>query len=133
MVTRPFHSPRHQGGLQIDLVVALGLCLLAVLPLAYGYLHHQRTVRFTTVRMVAAELADGELEVLAAGEHRAVSPGSQPWTVHGPAAASLPQGRWSLTRQSTPEGSITLALEWRPESSRGPEPVRRSIQFKPSR
>lgn len=130
MVTSSACSQRHHGGLQIDLVVALGLCLLAVLPLGYGYLHHQRTVRFATLRMIAAEVADGELEVLAAGEHRSTTPGSQPWPVQGPAAASLPQGHWSLDRQSSPGGFITLALEWRPESSHGPEPVRRSIQFK---
>ncbi len=57
-------------------------------------------------------LVDGELEVLAAGEWRALSDGKHDFKIKAPAFESLPAGKMQVTR--TPD---MVRLEWIPEGT----------------
>jgi hypothetical protein len=126
MNARPRRTPNH-GNIQMDLIAAIAVLAIAILPLGFGILHHRTLVRDATTRAVVLELLDGEMEVLAAGEHRSFQEGTHPYALTGAAALNLPQGSCLLTRAPQPLGGIELHLEWKPTVARAMQPVRRSI------
>jgi hypothetical protein len=91
----------------IELVAAITMLALVLLPLAYMAGTGPKLFRANYERSVALEIVDGEMEILAAGEWRAFPEGSQPYPVHAKAAASLPPGNFQLTRAGN-----HLRLEW---------------------
>lgn len=112
MVTRT-HSTgraRERGALQADLLVAMAILAVAMLPLSAGFFAEQKVLRSHYWRAVAMEIVDGEMEVLVAGEWRARPEGSHPYPVKAGAARNLPPGRFMLTRTGK-----TLRLKWVPE------------------
>ncbi len=122
MVIRPtIHSKRRSGALMTELFVAMALLTGALLPLAYSITSEKRLARDSYHRAVAMEIVDGEMEILAAGEWRAFSPGSHEYSVHAAAAANLPPGRFLLTITTN-----KVRLEWRPLAKKigGPVVVR---------
>ena len=100
-------SRRIRGSLMVELLVAMALMTGALLPLAYSLASERRLARATYQRAVAMEIVDGEIEVLAAGEWRVFSPGTQPYSGHAVAATNLPPGKFLIT-----VGSDKLRLEW---------------------
>jgi len=109
MVTRNLNHPRERGVLMTEMVVAMAIIIIAVLPLAYSIGYEQRLLRIEYNKAIAMEIVDGEMEVLAAGEWRAFREGTQPYPVHADAAKNLLPGGFALT--------ITgkhLRLEWQP-------------------
>jgi hypothetical protein len=128
MNARPRRSPIH-GNVQMDLIAAIAVLTIAILPLGFGILHHRTLVRDATTRAVALELLDSEMEVLAAGEHRSFQEGTHPYPLTGAAALNLPPGSCLLTRVVKPQGGIELHLEWKPTVARAMQPVRRSVQL----
>jgi hypothetical protein len=98
----------------IELVVAIAILAIVFLPMAYGAGSTAKRFRANYDRAVAMEIVDGEMEILAAGEWRAFPEGSQPYAVHAKAAASLPPGRFQLTRAGN-----HLRLEWSSTEKRG--------------
>src|SRR6266436_470087 len=58
--------------LMTEMLVALAILLGALLPLAYSLVSEKRLARAVYQRAVAMELVDGEMEILAAGEWRAM-------------------------------------------------------------
>jgi hypothetical protein len=91
----------------VELVVAIAILAIALLPLAYAAGSSAKRFRANYDRAVAMEIVDGEMEILAAGEWRAFPEGPQPYPVHARAAANLPAGKFLFTRSGN-----HLRLEW---------------------
>lgn len=128
MVIRPLHSARRQaarGSLSVELTVALGVLVLALLPLSVSFVPGQHALQSRYFRAVALEIVDGEMEVLAAGEWRAFAPGRQPYPVRAEAAKNLPPGAFTLTLTNG-----RVRLEWRPEARGTGGPVVREVVLK---
>lgn len=128
MVIRPTHSAarrRARGSLSVELTVALGVLVLAVLPLSVAFVHDQAALRSRYFRAVALEIVDGEMEVLAAGEWRAFPPGRQPYPVRAEAAKNLPSGAFLLTLTNG-----RARLEWVPEARGAGGTVAREVVLK---
>ncbi len=104
---------RSGGFLNLEAVIALGILVAVVLPLAFGFAMERRTLRAHYRDAVALEILDGEMEILAAGEWKGTAPGRQDFTPHGNALTNLPPGRFVLTR-----GTKTIRLEWLPARGR---------------
>jgi hypothetical protein len=101
---------RESGTLMVELVVAIAIMALAMMPLAYSFAQEHRLQRSSYQRAVAMELLDGEMEVLLAGEWRAFKEGTQPYSFRADSAKNLPPGSAQLTIQGN-----HVRLEWRPE------------------
>ncbi len=84
--------------LLLDLVVGMGLLVLAIFPLAYTVNSESRLFRATYQRAIAMEIVDGEMEILTAGEWLSCPEGTHPYAVTARAAANLPAGQFELTR-----------------------------------
>ena len=126
MVARAATQPvRQKGGLMIELLVAMSLLAAALLPLAYSIVSEQRLARASYQRAIALEIVDGEMEVLAAGEWRAFTPGTCNYVPHAAAATNLPPGQLLFTLQPG-----EMRLEWRPAVARHGGPVVREVNLK---
>jgi hypothetical protein len=99
-----------QGTALIEIVVALCILSLVMIPISFSFIGEQRELGVYYHRAIAIEAVDGEMEILRAGEWRAFSEGAQDYAVRNPAATNLPPGRFILTRQGR-----HLRLQWRPE------------------
>lgn len=114
---------RQRGVMQADLLVAMAIIAVAMLPLSIGYLTEQRALRGHYQRAVAMELVDGEMEILVAGEWRAAREGTHPYPIKADAAKNLPPGKFTLTRSGK-----TLRLEWTPDQGgHGGKVVREAV------
>ena len=123
MVTQIDHSLlRRRGSLLIELLVAMAILSGVVIPLAYSIAAERRYARAVYQRAIAMELADGEMEVLAAGGWRAFTNAVMNYPIHAGAATNLPSGRFTLT--VTPE---KLRLEWQPNVKQHGGPVVREV------
>jgi hypothetical protein len=111
--------------LMVDLIVAMAIFTLAIMPLAFSCVRETRLLRAEYFRGVAMEIVDGEMEILAAGEWRDLQDGSQPYAVHAGSAASLPPGRFQLMKAGN-----HLRLEWASNKRQGIGTVVREVTFK---
>jgi len=118
-------SRRERGFMMVDLFVGMAILAVAILPLAFSYVKETRMLRAEYFHGVAMEIVDGEMEVLAAGEWRNFPDGSQPFTVHARAAATLPPGHFQLTKSGQ-----HLRLEWASDQHQGIKPVVREVTVK---
>jgi hypothetical protein len=100
---------RRQGGLMVELLVAIALLTGALLPLAYSIASEKRLARANYHRAIAMEIVDGEMEILAAGEWRTLKPGIHEYAITASATTNLPPGRFLSELQN---GKVRL--EWRP-------------------
>ncbi|MDB6025070.1 MAG: hypothetical protein JWM68_1293 [Verrucomicrobiales bacterium] len=75
--------------LTVDLVVAMGILVLAVIPLAFSFLNEQKLCRAYYFRSVTMEIVDGEMEKLMAGDWRNYKEGEQPYRVKAEAVKNL--------------------------------------------
>lgn len=114
-----------RGMLMTDLVVAMMIFLIAVLPLGFSFWHEQRLVRANYYRAVAMEIVDGEMEILASGEWRALPAGRSLYPVNSPAATNLPAGEFVFSRNNA-----LLRLEWTPQKHLGIGRVTREFSLK---
>jgi hypothetical protein len=111
MVTKAtFHNARRRGVLTIEMVVAMTILILILLPIGYSLASEHRYARALYQRAIAMEIVDGETEVLAAGAWRNCPQGVSEYAVRAAAAANLPPGKFWLTLAP---GKVRL--EWRPE------------------
>ncbi len=114
---------RQAGFAATELLVAIAILLVAVLPLAYSFTSDARLLRASYERAVAMQLVDGELEILAAGGWRAFTPGTHDFTLHGAAVSNLPPGRCQLTLTTN-----LIRLEWKSAKNRGVGAVVREVR-----
>lgn len=119
---RPHPRRRTRGSLSIELTVAIGILVTAILPLSVSFAREQAMMLGLYHRAVAIEVIDGEMEILAAGEWRAFPPGSQPYAVKADAARNLPPGTFTLTLTHN-----HARLEWMPASRGNGGPVVREV------
>lgn len=110
MVTQINPQHRRRGMLTTDMIVAMGLLLVGLIPLSHSFFGEQKLCRVYYFRALASQIVDGEMEVLAAGEWRHALEGTHPYEVRSAAATNLPPGRFTLQRQGA-----QLRLEWAPE------------------
>lgn len=111
MVVQAPASGRHRAGwLEIDLAVAVGILIIALMPLAYSFSREASLFKASYYRAVAMEIVDGEMEILAGGEWRAFEHGTHQYQVSADAARNLPDGEFILTVDAD-----RLRLEWIPE------------------
>ena len=101
------------GFLNLELVVAIAILAVVLLPLGGVWYHETKLLRAYYRDAVAMEVLDGEMEVLAAGEWRSFPEGSHELKPTANAAKNLPPGHFTLTREARRVG-----LEWRPERGR---------------
>lgn len=118
-------SPRERGALSTELVVAMAILGLALIPLSFGYLQEAQLCRIYYHEAVAMEIVDGEMEILAAGEWRTFNEGQHDYRVRAEAAQNLPAGRWLLNRTDK-----LVRLEWRPEKPGNGRPITREWRIR---
>jgi len=110
-----FHRLRRaRGFLEVDLLVGLAILTIAVVPLGYAFARERQVLKMEYCRSVANEIVDGEMEILAAGAGKSFPDGSQNYSVHALAAASLPPGHFQLTKAGN-----HLRLEWNSDAKHG--------------
>jgi hypothetical protein len=97
----------------MELVVAISILGLVMLPLAYGFVHEAKALRTFYRDAVAVEILDGEMEVLAAGEWQSAAEGRHQYKPTAAAMTNLPAGQFVLTREAK-----SLRLEWLPQRGR---------------
>jgi hypothetical protein len=103
------HNRRDAGWVVAELMFAVTVIIVALIPLAFSFRAEQRLVRANYNQVVAMEIVDGEMEFLHAGAWRNYLDGEQPYKVSARAATNLPPGGFFLTRSPS-----ALRLEWRP-------------------
>ena len=109
----------------VDAVVAMAILSLAVVPLGFSFARERQVLKTEYLRSVADEIVDGEMEILAAGDWKNFPDGSQNYSVHAGAAASLPPGHFQLTKTGN-----HLRLEWKSDKHQGIGPVVREVTVK---
>ncbi len=120
MKTR-FHSlpgrnrTARRGFLQIDLIAALAILGIAMMPLAFAFVRERQVLKIDYCHSVADEIVDGEMEILADGAGRDFPDGSQVYTVHAHAASVLPPGHFQLTKN----GNHLRLMAWLPDEKHG--------------
>ncbi len=122
VIPAPKKILRQRGALMAELLVAIALLALAVLPIGYSITSERLVARAAYERAVAMEIVDGEMEVLRAGEWRAQSSGAHDYPIHALAATNLPPGKFLLTLDSS-----KLRLEWLPAKKHHGGPVVREV------
>ena len=109
----------------VDLLVGMAILTLALMPLAFVFVHDRQLLRAEYFRAVADEIVDGEMEILVAGAWRDLPDGTQDYAVQASAASHLPPGHFQLTKTGN-----HLRLEWKSEKRRGIGTVAREITVK---
>jgi hypothetical protein len=125
MVIQTHHFAKQRGIVMAEMVMAMAILVIAMLPLAFSVNSDARLFRATYQRAVAMEIVDGEMEILAAGAWRNFPEGAHPYTIHANAAANLPPGQFQLTRTGQ-----HLRLEWSSTKKQGIGPVVREVTVK---
>jgi hypothetical protein len=111
MVTRLQHKGNQQGVMLLELLVAMSILGLFLIPLSYSFANDQKLCRAYYHRAVAMEIVDGEMEILKAGEWREFKDGRQIYPVRADAATNLPAGSFTLTVKDR-----RFRLEWVPQA-----------------
>ena len=121
MVTRPLIGlrlhPRQRGALQVDLAIAMGILVLALIPIVSTIREERQLCRGLYYRAVAMSIVDGEAEILKAGAWQSYPIGTHTYEVTAKSATNLPKGTFSLKRTKD-----HIRLSWQPSrrSSGGP-------------
>jgi hypothetical protein len=119
------NSQGERGSLMIELIVALGILMAAMIPLGYSFAQERRLCRTYYWHAVAMEIVDGEMEILAAGDWHSFGEGERPYTVTAEAAKNLPPGQFVLSVRGQ-----QLRLQWQPTNARDGGPVVREVVAK---
>ena len=119
-----FGKKTRRGMLTTDLVVAMGILAIALIPLSGSFVNDQKLIRAYYFRAVAMEIVDGEIESLAAGEWKSFPEGASVLTPRGLAAKNLPAGTFLFTRNDR-----LLRLEWQPKKADGGGRVSRDVKL----
>ena len=107
-------NPRNRGRLQsgalmTDLIVGLGILVIALMPLAYSLAQEHKVIRASYYKAAAMEIIDGEMEILMAGEWREFKEGPQSYPLSRETAKNLPPGKAVVTITGK-----RIRLEWQP-------------------
>jgi hypothetical protein len=125
MVIETRHLARQRGAIITEIVMAMAILFIAVIPLGNALSSDAKLFRATYQHAVAMEIVDGEMEILAAGEWRDIPEGSRPYAVHANAATNLPPGQFLLARAGN-----HLRLEWTSAQKAGVGTIIREVTVK---
>jgi hypothetical protein len=116
---------RQRGALTTELVIAMAILVTGMLPLAFTIVHDQKAARRAYQQAVAMQIIDGEMELLRAGQWRAVPAGTNSYPITAAAARNLPPGEFRVVRTES-----LIRLEWKPQAGKGIRTVRREATLK---
>lgn len=125
MVIRSRRPAKQGGFMMAEMVMAMSILVIAMLPLAFSSKSDARLFKATYQRAVAMEIVDGEMEILTAGAWHDFPEGTHPYSVHARSAANLPAGQFQLTRKGQ-----YLRLEWSSTKKQGIGPIVREATVK---
>ena len=125
VITKSSSKSKQRGTLMAEMIVAMGVLVIAMLPLAFSANSDARQLRTTYQKAIAREILDGEIELLAAGEWQKVPEGTHDYVVHANAATNLPPGDFRSSRTAN-----VLRLEWRPTKNMGIGTLAREVKLK---
>jgi len=125
VIKKSSSKSKQRGTLMAEMIVAMGVLVIAMLPLAFAATSDARQLRATYQKAIAREILDGEIEFLAAGEWQHVPEGVHDYVIHANAATNLPPGNFRISRTSN-----ILRLEWRPEKKLGFGTLAREVKLK---
>lgn len=117
---------RQTAALMVEMMVAIALLVVAILPLGYSIIFEKHLARVYYDRAVAMEIVDGEMEVLMDGGWKAFGPGTHPYTVDARSAANLPPGQFLITVKAD-----RVRLQWLPANKHHGGPVVREAVLAP--
>jgi len=115
---RHARAAAQSGVLMTEIMIALAIVGLAILPLAYSFAQENKYLRRCYERAVAMEIVDGEMEILHAGGWHAFTNGVQTILTSARSATNLPPGELRLTLSGK-----HARLEWLPAASAHGSPV----------
>jgi hypothetical protein len=118
-------APNRPGFLQIDLVVALAILAIAIVPLGFSFARERQVLKIEYFHSVINEIVDGEMEILAAGAAKNLPGGSQNYSIQSLAEKNLPPGHFQLTKNGN-----HLRLEWLSDEKHGLGAVIRETTLK---
>ena len=121
-VTRP---TLQSGLLMTEMLVALAIVSIAILPLAYSFAQENKYLRRCYERSVAIEVVDGEMEILRGGGWRQFTNGVHTLTTTARSATNLPPGELRLTLTDK-----QARVEWLPAETSHGSPVIRETTLK---
>lgn len=122
MVIRSENRVRRKcdGTLTTELLVAMGILAVTLIPLAYSFVHEHRLARAYYMRAVAMEVVDGEFERLRAGGWKSLPEGTTRVAALAESVRNLGPGSLVASRSNH-----WVRLEWRPERHHDGGPVTR--------
>lgn len=118
-------SSQQRGAIMAELIVAMGVLVVAMLPLSFAAMSNTHELRATYQKAVANEILDGEIEILAAGGGQKIEEGTNNYTVHANAATNLPPGRFKISRT----GNV-IRLQWKANKKLGFGTLTREVKLK---
>lgn len=118
-------SSHLSGLLMTEMLIALAVVSLAILPLAYSFAQENKYLRRCYERSVAIEVVDGEIEILRAGGWRQFTNGVHTITTTARSATNLPPGELRLTLTDK-----QARVEWLPAETSHGSPVVREAALK---
>ncbi len=113
VITRQERRTEQGSALLVELVGAMLVLTLAIMPITLMLLKDQRACREHYHKAVAMEIVDGEMEVLRAGYWKEFKQGAQSYPTTANSATNLPEGELRLTLQGQ-----KIRLEWEPKEQR---------------
>jgi len=121
-------SSGRAGWLVAELMVAVSIIAIAMIPLAFSFRGEQKLARAHYNQVVAMEIIDGEMELLNAGQWRACLEGEHEYKVTAHSASNLPPGKFIVTRSND-----WLRLDWRPAKRNTDGVISREVRFQSRR
>jgi hypothetical protein len=106
-------------------MVAMAILGIAILPVGFSFARERQILRMEYYHSVAMEIVDGEMEILAGGDWKNFTDGSQTYAVHANAADQLPSGHFQLIKNGN-----HLRLEWKADEHQGIGAVTREMTVK---
>jgi hypothetical protein len=113
VITKQDRRKERGSALLVELIGAMLVLTLAIMPITLMLLKDQRACREHYYKAVAMEIVDGEMEVLRAGYWKEFKQGAQPYPTTANSATNLPEGELRLTLQGE-----KIRLEWEPKEQR---------------
>lgn len=110
MNVKKIKRAKDAGLLMTEMVIAMAIISIAVLPLALSTSNGQKYFRSCYQRAIADEIVDGEMEVLLAGEWKSFKEGTQDYSPRALSVTNLPPGKFQFTMTGQ-----RLRLEWLPQ------------------
>lgn len=118
---------RKFGFLLHELLVALAIIALVMIPLASYFFEEGKLFNALYFRSVAEQILDGEREVLMAGEWKKYPVGKYSLSIKNKAFEQLPEKDIYLTVSDVGDNKRKFVLSWTPAKSSGIKKVQKEV------